>query len=570
MKSKLDFKITHFIKNERVHIFIILAIALSLRLYDFRQGEVLVSSDEVYLFQNSLKPLTFLLNYSFSNYSAELFRFFNFNWGWVTLSFSTVFSFILTLAGIPFTEQTINFPYVLLGTATIYLVYLLGVEFRNVRTGLIAALIFAVYPVHVSTSRSIGLIGIVAAFFFLLTIYLFIRYFKENKYKNTAFFSLGIYFAADFQFYGLLPILVILGFVIGGKKTVFLNFLFVVKKLFSKSAFFFFVPTAPIFLSALYLYSKNFAHNSYLVHIFQKSSYFGLFFFETLYDFYANAGPALFILFAAAAIYSIAKLFSKNADKNNFALLLWLIINLIPWIFIVNRNDTVVYEYVMHPTSALIFLSALFIDELFNFLKSNFLKFIILISVLIPTLIFTFWVVFFVSPLSVDPSVPDDFILSHQDVVVPIFNTTAHIHFGVKGRNTGIKSAGFYLRELSDKNRTIFSDHESFVTQYYTGIEALGNLDTFKDEQIISDFLKLVKYGEIDYVYFEKNHHYLWADILNQKGFSPEVLITDKSKLLGVLYSKNNLKPVSFEVRTVDKLFDKKYGNLQSLFVDYS
>lgn len=563
MLEKIDF-------SKSKLIWLVLLLGFLLRIMFFRVNETFTSSDEVYLFQNSLKPLTFLLNYSFGNYAAELFRFFNFNWGWVTLSFSTVFSFVLTLAGIPFTEQTINLSYVLLGTATIYLVYLLGIEFRNWRTGLVAALIFAVYPVHVSTSRSIGLIGIVATFFFLLTIYLFIKYFKENKCKNAAFFSLGVYFAADFQFYGLLPILFILGFVSGNKKTIFLNFLFVLKKLFSKSAFLFFVPTSPILLSALYLYSKNFAHNSYLLHIFQKSSYFGLFFFETFYDFYANAGPSLSILFAAAVMYSIAKLFFKTADKTNFILLSWLSINLIPWVFIVNRNDTVVYEYLMHPTSAIIFLSALFIDELFSFFKTNVLKCMILIFILVPTMLFTFWIVFFITPLPVAPFVQDGFILSHQDVVVPILNSAAHLHFGVKGRNTGIKSAGFYLRELGDKNKTIFSDHESFVMQYYVGINALGNLDTFQDEQILTDFLKVIKDTKIDYIYFEKNHHHLWENILSQKGFSPEVFITDKNKLLGVLYSKKNLKPIQLEAQTTDKLFDKKYGNLMELFVDYS
>ena len=293
-------------KKTRVLLILIIILAFALRILFFRDGEIMVSSDEVYLFQNSLKPLTFLLSYDLNHYAAELFRFSNFNWGYGTLFFSTIFTFFLYILKIPITEVTINSPYIFVGTFTVYLFYLLGKELLNERVGLFAALILAVHPVHVSTSRSIGLIGIVAVFFFTLTLYLFIKYFKYGKNKNLAFLSLGFYFASDFQFYGILPIIVLFGVLIKkqNKTNLLKNTLFIIKKLIcSKHIILFFIPVLPILSSAAYLYSKNFIHNSYMLHIFQKSGYWGVFFFQTIKDFYSNVGPMLFFLFLMSFFY---------------------------------------------------------------------------------------------------------------------------------------------------------------------------------------------------------------------------------------------------------------------------
>ena len=287
-------------------IFFVIAVAFILRVSFFRTGETFLSSDEVFLFQNSLKPLTFFLNFSPEHYVAELFRFFNFNWGWVTLSVSAVSTFVLSLLGIPISEATINLPYIFVGVATVYLFYLFGSELRNTRVGIISALILAIMPVHISTSRSIGLIGVVATFFFVLTLYLFLTYFKEKRNKNFAFLSLGLYFVADFQFYGILPLIIILGLLVKEELSLreYLNY-FIRNFVFSKSVFLFFAPTFPSFLGAAYLILKDFGYNAYVLHIFQKESYAGIFIFSTVYDLYADIGPALFVLFIAALIYAL-------------------------------------------------------------------------------------------------------------------------------------------------------------------------------------------------------------------------------------------------------------------------
>ena len=67
------------------------------------------------------------------------------------------------------------------------------------------------------------------------------------------------------------------------------------------------MPAIPPLLSALYLYSKNFGHNAYVFHIFTKSSYWGIFFSETIRDFYQNAGPVLLILFMLSEFISFVE-----------------------------------------------------------------------------------------------------------------------------------------------------------------------------------------------------------------------------------------------------------------------
>lgn len=561
--------------KNRIAIILILILALTLRISFFRTNETIISSDEIFLFQNSLKPLTFLLGYDINHYAAELFRFSNFNWGLGTLSFSTIFTLFLYIFKIPITEFTINLPYIFVGTLTVYLFYLFGKELGDERVGLFASLLLAIHPVHVSTSRSIGLIGIVATFFFTLTLYYFVRYFKYKTNKNLAFLSLGFYIASDFQFYGIFPLIIVLGVLLKKKKGLLDNIFSVAKDLFvSKSVLFFLMLVLPILLSAIYLYTQNFLHNAYLLHIFQKSNHLGIFFFRTINEFYGNVGPALLVLFLTGLFYFIFKLFlNRKINKMTYFVLLWLCIQLIPWVFLVNRQDTLVIEYIYHANSAFIFLSAFFLRDLWNYFKKKTLFVILFVFLIItPTLLATSVVTYNRIPfidVELNENTPKNLTDNWYDTQVFGLN----LHFGRVGRNTGIKTASYYLRGNSPNDSVIFSDHESFVAEYYTGRKIAGDLDSFSENEIINSYLHWKQNNSIDYIYLENKKYDVLKKIIVQDEFIPLLEVIFKNNTLGILYGKKTGKtPTDFvrlDASKTDKLFDKKYGNIKSLFVDY-
>ncbi len=559
--------IREILKKKIVYIILF---AFFLRIISFRAAETFTASDEIYLFQNSLKPLTFLLGYSFSDYAAELFRFFNFNWGWGTPAIDTIFIFFLHILRIPLTEATIEFPYVLVGTATIYLIYLLGKEIKDEWLGLCAALLMAITPEQVSISRSGGVNTIAATFFFLLTLYLFLCYFKERKYPYLCFFILGIYFGVDFQFYGILPLLLLLGMLFRYTGNPLKDSISVFKEFFwTPRIFLSFIPLIPIILAAFYLLSIHFIQNSYLLHIFQKTNYWGFYVLDFASILYKNVGPLLFLLFVLSLGYCLFLLSKKRLDKMYLFVFMWFCIEVFPWLFIVDPITTVEFDYIMHPTSALFLLSAFFLSDLRNRLQNRKLLFSLLcLAILIPTLLMTSAVVYKKIPFY------KDYSLTYKEqkgaTLMEVFGTILQVHRGTKGVNTGIKSAGYYVREQTNASVILFSDQESFITEYYMGRKVVGDLDLFEEEEILESFEKWSNTTNIHYIYLEQKNYSLLKKKISEYGFSPAAIITQGNRTLGTLYGKQMMESTLLDISTNDPLFDQKYGNIDSLYVDYS
>ena len=550
-------------------IFYIVLFAFLLRIISFRIGETFTASDEIYLVQNSFKPLTFLIGYPLSQYIAELFRFFNFNWGWGTLAVDTLFIFFLHLLKIPLTEATIQFPYILVGTASVYIIYLLGKKMKDEWLGLCAALLLAITPEQVSISRSGGVNTITSTFFFLLVLYLFFCYFKERRYAYLSFFMLGIYFGVDLQFYGILPLLFVLGFLLYYTGDPLKETILVLREfLQAPKILLFFIPVFPILLAASYLWSIDFAQNSYLFHIFQKSNYWGFYVFDFASILYKNVGPLLFLLFSVSLGYTLFLLSKRKIDKMHFFVLLWFCVEVFPWFFIVDPITTVPFDYIMHPTSALILLSAFVLYDLKNRLQNRKVLFsLICLSIIIPTLLMTSAVVYKKIPFYKDYSLTYKEEKGKTDMNV--FGTTLEIHRGSKGINTGIKSAGYYVREYADPNAIIFSDQESFITEYYMGRPVVGDLDLFWEEEILASYDQWKLQANISYVYLVEKGYTDLTNRIVEDGFSPIIVVMKDDTTLGTLYGKEALEIEVYDVGVIDPLFNQKYGNIQSLYVDY-
>ena len=221
-------------------------------------------------------------------------------------------------------------------------------------------------------------------------------------------------------------------------------------------------------------------------------------------------------------------------------------------------------------TSAVIFLSAFFVDDLLKFAKNKTAINLSMSVIMILTLLVTVSVVYRIDILSQQDKLLD--IVSNRKVIVPIIQTPMYIHFGVAGRNTGLKSAGYYLRENSNSDSVIFSDQESFVAEYYTGRKVAGTLDLFTENEIFENYEYHKKTSaKIDYVYLEDRDYIYLKDVVINDGFKPLVMVLRKNVLLGILYGKNVSTPViTLDATKTDALFDSKYGNIQSLYVEYT
>lgn len=96
-------------------------------------------------------------------------------------------------------------PSVLLGTASVYLLYLIGTLLYSRTVGLVSSLILAVTVNHVYISRT-GLQESYVIFFLLLTSYFFLKALKKDSYFIWAGLSLGLALLTKYNSFVLVPI----------------------------------------------------------------------------------------------------------------------------------------------------------------------------------------------------------------------------------------------------------------------------------------------------------------------------------------------------------------------------
>lgn len=103
-----------------------------------------------------------------------------------------------------FSEIAVRMPSVILGVGTVFLTYLIGKELFNKKTGLIAATILALGPLHVYYSQEARMYSL-AAFAVSLSFYYLIKFLQSNKFFWFYVVSVLLVFYSDY-----LPYLAIL------------------------------------------------------------------------------------------------------------------------------------------------------------------------------------------------------------------------------------------------------------------------------------------------------------------------------------------------------------------------
>ena len=173
---------------------LIILMGFSIRIYSLYNGYPFDGNDAPFFATFSIRIA------SLDNPLQNFLELMNFRWGVTTPLLLAINIFFLNLFGITITEKLITLPITIIGTLTIFMIYLIGKEFKNRYVGLISAAFLAILPLHAAQSRDVGGSWIVDPFILLATIYLLKKYFFENKHGILASLFLSLYTR---QFHGV-------------------------------------------------------------------------------------------------------------------------------------------------------------------------------------------------------------------------------------------------------------------------------------------------------------------------------------------------------------------------------
>lgn len=563
------FVLEKIVKNSVAHIFVIVIIGLFLRLYRFKQGEVLMTSDEIYLLQYSMKPVYGLLSGNVEELGTQLFRFFNFGWGWGTLVSSTISLFILTLFNIPITEFTINFPYIIMGIFSTIIFYFLCITFtKNKIIAFLCSFILAILPFHVAMSRDIAGFAISSSLFFFLTLLFFLRYFRlvqaEKKLlgeKEIIFgmIFLGIYSCTDNQFPAILPLIFVGGMLFSQENNLLILLKRTIQPFLSKYLLLFFLVTFPTILGTIYLSTSGLPQGSYILNLFHSKEisltnnipYF-------LKEVYNNVGPALLVLFIIAFFYNIYAVIKRTEyRKERIFVFSWFILTATPWLFLLSPEQVWFRIYIMQPMVCLIILTSFFFFDMYSVISrwtNPRIRFFV--TTLNIGIVLTIGILTLLSTSNLVYKTNVGWVL------LPLYGSVE--------QNTGIKSAGYYVREKLLPNSVIFSDAELFNAQYYFGstIRILGDLD-LSDNQTFDAYLATSEKENITHVFLTKQHYDLFDKTLQEGNFTKEVIFSEHDVERSALFSKKSESPKIVRIEETDPMFDKQYGSLERLYIDF-
>ncbi len=171
-------------------IIIILLVGLILRLINLNQSLWLDEAINA-VFVRSLDLKSLIFNYSLSDFHPPLYHILM--KGWVVLFGSS--------------EIALRMPSVILGVASIYIIYKIGKKLFDEKTALIAATLLATAPLHIFYSQEARMY-MLASFFTIVSVYFFIAVLKEDRLKNWAGFiiSTSILLYSDYLPYLMIPV----------------------------------------------------------------------------------------------------------------------------------------------------------------------------------------------------------------------------------------------------------------------------------------------------------------------------------------------------------------------------
>jgi hypothetical protein len=448
--------------------------------------------------------------------------------------------------------------------------YLLGKELHNKIYGFIVAFLLAILPSHIAFSRSIGLNSISGLFCFLLTLYWFLRYFKTKRIRllYLGYISLGFYLVTENQALGIFPVLLFTSYVYAPPQPFFSRLLAAFQQLYSGIGISFsLVFLFPTILGAVYLTSIGRFTSSFL-NIFHSKPIIISFYWEyVLSSFVTDIG----LLFTALLLLGLLSYFFFlvfwKATRESIIIFTWFFIYTTPWLFLVLPTSYELRLYNTYTLTALVFLTGYLLTWIIQrilSIRSQMGSYILTSIFIIISAAFIFQTLLITS----STVYRTDFFGVHMPPAV----------FGSVQQNSGIKTIAYYVREQTPKDSIIFVDVESFVGQYYFNRTIIGDLD-LTDEQIYNQLLHTItenttqdnKYA-FDYAFIYHKHFALLAPLLETSGYTIKAIaVDDDGKTIGRLYEADaeDPLPVVLRIQMYDNLFNKEYGTLESIYIDY-
>lgn len=170
-------------------IILIILAGLILRLVDLNQSLWLDEAINA-VFVRSLDLKSLIFNYSLSDFHPPLYHILM--KGWITLFGSS--------------EIALRLPSVILGVASIYVIFKIGKKLFDEKTALVAATLLATAPLHIFYSQEARMY-MLASFFAIVSVYFFISILVEDKLKNWAGFiiSTSLLLYSDYLPYLMIP-----------------------------------------------------------------------------------------------------------------------------------------------------------------------------------------------------------------------------------------------------------------------------------------------------------------------------------------------------------------------------
>jgi len=537
------------IRNKRILFLFFLALfAFIVRIFRFNPEIGFISSDDAYVALASLD--LFNITGTLDSVLIHGLRFFSFGWGYMRLLVTAVEVFIAQLFGLQVTEFTLVFPQIILGTTTCVLVYLLTEELFDESTAKVSSILFAITPIAITASRTIYNTANTSIFILLLFLLTFIKYLKYDKHKLISPIFLGIYLSSDNQFISIFPLLVCLIYKYKHKLFKALPFRFFAIALLAY---------APAILPFLYfLIVKHRIDGGIIAHNLLRSKIIG--FHPEIFTYLIySLGLLLFILSAIAIIYCI---WTRERKKNNVVILIWASSYLLPWFFLITPA-LIGRPYFLPSVIPLIILSSQVIIGFFRAPLNKIVKISIFTIILFGIFNHTVYTTY-----KLDTRMPPTLFDSGSFGI-------KYFYGDYRTDNWGTKTAGYWIRNNTSENVTLFTDVGIPVAKYYFHRKVLAdpsidygvNISTSLQK---SEFLIKMK-PEIDVVVlFEKSLIFFNNTAL--KGFEKIVEVTQDNVTKINIYKKstsaNKTKIYKLDVQQYDRIFDNDYANTRSLKVD--
>lgn len=356
-------------KNTKVLLFFILLTAFILRVLFMYAAPIKIWDETVYI--NLGRDLSHnLSDYSFTNgWSDYIPTSQGESYGYPNAGFRAPFlPYLIAFLNIAQLGFLVNFIMPVIGTISVFLVYLLGKELFNKKVGLIAALLFTFIPLHLIHSGKV-LTDALVTFFILLS---FLSYWKGFEKGNNSFkilFGVFLAFALLSRYTALwvLPVFTIY-IIFQGKLLQILRDKF----LWATIGIFILILT-PWFIYGLFTYSNPFGP---FIHGSIASSYWGG---AQPWHHFFDYWWVMFSIVGFAFIASLAHIiFSKAIFKKEIILLItWFVVFLGIAMFTLHKED----RFLLPVTPAIVLLTAYSIEKFKKYVGK-----IILIT-LIPLLI---------------------------------------------------------------------------------------------------------------------------------------------------------------------------------------